>query len=416
LLVVLSGCGGQQQSDGASPSSADTAAAEPVELSIVVPPGYLTDEEFQAFFVDPLKKTHPNITLTRLKVDIVDTKLEAMVAQGEQPDLMVSSSNTMDPMHHMGFTMDIEPLLKAEKFNLDRIQKEALAAVKVSSGGQYLEAIPYDQNFQIMFYNKGIFDKFGAGYPKDGMTWEEVTELARKLTRTEAGIQYVGIRPGLPQGPAAQLGQGWIDPKTLKATVNNDNWKKVFEMEKKIFSIPGNGYSAKVGNFYKDKTLAMNPTNNQIRQLAEANGLDWDMATYPEFKEAPGIGGKYDLHVIAVTANSKHKTAAVQVIASVLSDEAQTKISRVGRLPVLQNDKIRDEFGKDLDYLQGKNIPAVFKMKSRAFTPTSYDRSAAKVINETAAKAVFDKGIDINTALSQAEEQINKIVAEEQSK
>jgi multiple sugar transport system substrate-binding protein len=311
----------------------------------------------------------------------------------------------------------VEPFLKAGKFDLSRLDKGAVDAVRVSSGGKYLEAIPYDQNFSILFYNKGIFDKFGVGYPKDVMTWDDATDLAKKLTRTDGSVQYFGLNPGLLHRAASQFTQGMVDPKTNKAIVNNDVWKKVFEMEKGVFSIPGNTYmpDGKATNaFLKDRTLAMRATNNQLEATSKAAGLSWDIAAYPTFKEAPGKGANYDLHVIAVAANSKHQQAAVQVIASVLSDEVQTTISKSGRISVLQNDKIREDFGKDLDYMQGKNTPAIFKTTPAAnFPPTEFDRAAKKIINEQKAEAVFQKGLDINSALSQAEEELNKVIEQE---
>jgi multiple sugar transport system substrate-binding protein len=79
--------------------------------------------------------------------------------------------------------------MKAGKFDLSRLGKGAVDAVKVSSGGQYLEAVPYVQNFSANYYNKGIFDKFGVAYPKDGMTRDDATDLARKLTRSDGGVQ-----------------------------------------------------------------------------------------------------------------------------------------------------------------------------------------------------------------------------------
>ncbi|NOU90117.1 extracellular solute-binding protein [Paenibacillus sp. LMG 31460] len=45
----------------------------------------------------------------------------------------------------------------------------------------------------VLYYNKDIFDKFGISYPRNGMTWDEVYDLAKKLNRTEDGISYRGF-------------------------------------------------------------------------------------------------------------------------------------------------------------------------------------------------------------------------------
>jgi multiple sugar transport system substrate-binding protein len=59
-----------------------------------------------------------------------------------------------------------------------------------------LYALPFSMNYGMTIYNKDIFDKFGIPYPKDMMTWNEMLDLGKKLTKLEQGVQYVGIDPG----------------------------------------------------------------------------------------------------------------------------------------------------------------------------------------------------------------------------
>jgi multiple sugar transport system substrate-binding protein len=98
------------------------------------------------------------------------------------------------------------------------------------SGGGKLYALPISILTQVMYYNKGIFDKFGVPYPKDGMTWDKTLELAKKLDREEQGQQYFGFAAS----PSHILGNNqlslpYVDIQTEKPTFLNDGWKRLID-------------------------------------------------------------------------------------------------------------------------------------------------------------------------------------------
>jgi multiple sugar transport system substrate-binding protein len=116
---------------------------------------------------------------------------------------------------------------------------------------------------------------------------------------------------------------------------------------------------------------------------------------------------------MVITANSEHKDAAALVLSVLLSEGLQQNFAKNGRISVLKNDQLRSVFGQNLSYLKGKNINAIFKSNPAAnFPPTEFDVPARAIMNSDTAKAVFMDHVDINTALQQADEAINKIVAE----
>jgi multiple sugar transport system substrate-binding protein len=86
-------------------------------------------------------------------------------------------------------------------------------------------------------------------------------------------------------------------------------------------------------------------------------------------------------------------------------------MSRNGRFPILQNKAIQDEFGKNIPYLQGKNLKAIFLTQPAAPVPPSKDGAAGQAISQEAFKKVMN-GTDINSALREADEALNKKIAE----
>jgi multiple sugar transport system substrate-binding protein len=421
--AAITGCGSEgnkeAKPEAVTPPAAAPAAAvstEPVTLKVLMPRWAFTDDEFKTFVVESVKKKHPNITLELSIAEININKLQEIVTQGIYPDIIITSSNIMAPLQSMGFESNMEPLLKANGFDTSKLQSGALQAVKTSStSGQYIPTLPYTQNFSALYYNKDLFNKFGVAFPKDGLSWDEVTEIAKKLTRTDNGAAFYGLHPGKPTRTGSLLSLDIVDPKTSRAAVNNDGWKKNFEMQKAIFSIPGNAFvpeSKAYDLFFKDKSLAMLASNNLISRINQAPDLNWDMVSYPFFKEKPNVSLNYDLHVMAVTPESKNRNAAFQVISTIVSDEVQLEMSKKGRVSVLQNQSVRDEFGKELASFKGKNISAIFKSTPAPAGQTSQFNSLVSepVINTSLTKAILEQGVDINTALRQAEEQINKTV------
>jgi multiple sugar transport system substrate-binding protein len=272
-----------------------------------------------------------------------------------------------------------------------------------------------------LFYNKDIFDRFGVAYPKDGLTWDEVIELAKILTRNENGQQYRGFDPQVVYALASSLPIDILDPRTDKASVLNDQWRMVLDVYKKIVTIPGNTpkgttFAQLVEGFLKDKNVAMHASNMFV-QMEEAtkNGFNWDIAQYPQYKGYPNIGGGGQSNIVAVSKTSKHKEEVMKVIGVMLSDEVQLLgASRYARLSALKDQKFKDAYGKDVPYLKGKNIQSLFKSRPGEYanySPLAGTRDV-RAIFEQKVKEFVSGQKDFNTAMREAEEEMNKKVAE----
>jgi multiple sugar transport system substrate-binding protein len=311
-------------------------------------------------------------------------------------------------------------LVKSTKFDLNRFDPQMITDTKIGSPKGELYGVPYSRNFHAFYYNKDIFDKFGVPYPQDGLTWDQTVEIGRKVTRVDGGTQYRGLDPGNGIGWIYQpLGIEADDYKTGKATLNTDGWKKVFELVKAINTIPGNApKGAPLDNFLKEKTLAMMAYTNMFSQLEQPTkeGFSWDVTQYPSYPERPNIYGNASVNIMLITQNSKYKDQAMQVIEVATSDELQTESSRQGRISPLASKAIQGEFGKSLDVLKGKRIESIFKSKPVPYPNSSPYRSKSESIARKYFDMYWQGTIDLNTALSRGDEEINKMLAEEKAK
>lgn len=189
------------------------------------------------------------------------------------------------------------------------------------------------------FYNKDIFDKFGVPYPKDGMTWDDAFELAKKITREDGGTKYVGFLVHTPlMLMYNQLSLPFLDPKADRAAFTNDKWRVAFENFKRFYEIPGNPYTTAVDDFPKGyAAMAVHVSEKMIGWKQVNPQLNMDFMSVPTFKEAPGTGLQPNVYSLFVSSVSKHKDAAFEAIAHLLSDEVQTQLSKKGLVTPLVN-------------------------------------------------------------------------------
>ncbi|TMV45020.1 extracellular solute-binding protein [Paenibacillus mesophilus] len=424
--TILAGCGGGAGGDkaasGGSSKPADKVEKKPDPVTVTIgvrATGYLTEDEIQRYIVQPVAKKYPHITINRIVLDDKANSFENLLASNSLPDIIFHTSLLLPDLKRLKADQDLTESIKKTNIDLNKFNPTALEAVKITSENSYLMGVPYTMHFNALYYNKDIFDKFGASYPKDGMTWQELTELAKKVTRQEDGVQYRGFEPDSVYRAGSQLGLPLVDPKTFKSLGNTDQWKKVTEMVRDIYEIPGNStiqtFSSGVNAFVKDRKLAMLAGLNWLPNLAEVKDQfpNWDMASYPTWKDQPGVGTQIDLHVMVVPNTSKHKEAAAQVIETVVSEEVQLDMARNGRVSILKDKKYQDEFGKNLEFLKGKNVPAVFKSApTKPFPSTIHANKAFNEITKVMTQVVKNK-VDVNTALRSYDELMDKYIAEQ---
>jgi multiple sugar transport system substrate-binding protein len=414
--ALLTGCSGNKQNEGGKDAKEEAAANLPVTLKVAVPA--YADDDYNDFFVKMVAKKFPNVTLQRYDVGGDYNYERDILAKGEKVDLILSAHNGLFPLKKTGLALDLDPYVKKYSMDLARFDDTMIDAARNIDGTPDLTAIPYMRDFSVLFYNKDIFDKFGVAYPKDGMKWTEVTELARKVTRNSDGIQYRGLEPDTIVRPASSLGIGAVDAKTNKASVNTDKWKSAFHTFKTIYDIQGNSaysWNAKAWDvFTKDRNLAMLTALNLGTGgiLAKTEGLNWDMVSYPTFEEAPGISMATGIRMLAVTSNSDNKDIAFKIVQAFTSDEVLADMAGAAKAPVVKSEAVKKAFGTKLDFLKGKNLPAIFKTTpAKALQSTEFDVAANGIVAQSFGEVVGGKK-DVNTALREAEEKINQLTSQ----
>ncbi|WP_246066841.1 ABC transporter substrate-binding protein [Paenibacillus koleovorans] len=426
LILVLASCGkdGVENGTGTEATGAvKKLGAEPIKLTFFSTSGTFPDVEFNTLIAGPIKAKYPNVTIERITPAATTTNEEVLSTY--TPDIIYSSSSSHQRIVRTGAYEDLRELIKKHKFDTSRIKPilwNYILDITKGKGDEVL-AIPFNANQHVLYYNKDIFDKFGVPYPTDKqLTWDQVLDLARQLTRTENGVRYIGLSTDNLTGLAKGLGLPYLNRGTGEAALDTPEWRRIFELQKKIFEIPGLIGPDKKWNwgrddFIKDQKVAMRVTwlANHIGPAEELRqqGVDfnWDIAPAPNFSDQLGKTREAQIHSLSVNSKSKYKDEAFQVIAEILSDDGQRILARNGRVPAVINPELNKEYGLDIPVLKGKSVQNVFvgqPLQEHYIHP--YELEISAKLTDAAADLAIN-GLDVNSAIRKATEAINKDVA-----
>lgn len=431
LIILVTACGGKENAeppkDGGTPGKDDPAAEigkvleTPTELYIAYPGSGEKDELFMQRFGDQIKKKFPNYTINYVPRILAEgTNYYASTLASNSPiDIMIASlGTTTNYLTNLQLESDISDLVKKYQYDLSRIEPSLIDIQRqISNGGLY--GLPWTSGAIVFLYNKDLFDQFGVTYPKDGMTWDEMYDLAKRLTRTDSGQQFRGFAFQFESMTGFnQLSAPYFDPKTHMPMFLKDNFMKAFENLARFYQIPGNELpTTNIPNmFAKEKTVAMfMGTSGNVKMTAEQMP-NWDAASVPVFKEKPEVGFQAGPEYFYITSKSKSRDAAFQVLAFIASDEFQEWMGRTSALlPVVKNpEKIMQSFGADLQGFKGKKVNMLIPRSYAPLTVTPY-MGIGNTEMTTALKDYLG-GIDLNSSLRAAEDRAEKRIAAELGK
>lgn len=414
LATVLSACsGGSDHSGKDGESAAAPVKQEPFDLYFL---GSTDKERFIRDHGNDIQKKFPHINVIYyLRSSTTDDSkgtlsIDGALTRGIPIDIIHVAPDQIDPyLVDTKLAYDIDDMIKKYKYDLSIVYPQAIETLRSITGGP-LYGLPVNHSIHKLYYNKDLFDKFGVSYPKDGLTWDEVYDLAKKLTRTDGGVQYQGaIIPFDNLTLFNQLSAPLVDRNTSKSLfVSDPKWKKFAENLVRFRQIPGNENQA-LASFTQNGTAAMLVTTNDLNATWTTN---WDIAKAPVFADLPGVGSGIQGNMFALASTSKHKDEVFQVIAFLASKEHMLAMEKAGSLTVLNDPNKKKEFGKEIPWLQRKiNMEAMFQDKIAApFTMTAYDGLARTALNKQLVDLAAGKVSDMNTALRQAAEEADKAI------
>lgn len=414
-MMLLWGCSGNEQRPSPdSGASKENAKQEPVTLSFY---SKLTPDEFDNYIVQHVKKKFPHVTLKQ--VEQKSAKMQDLITTGNVPDIIWEGSTNLQTLTPLKVMADLRPFAEKHKFDFGKYRDGLVDTVKAYSESGQLYFLPSNVFEFALHYNKDVFNKFGIPFPKDHMTWDDAIALANKMNRVDNGVQYVGMRPPLSTNRTQmQLSLPYVDPKTGKASLQTEGWKRLFETIRNTYQGPSTvrSFFDYRDEFLKQRTVGMLPDilllQNSVMADYEKEGLDWDVVTYPVFADKPKVGAGLFSDGMVISAGSKHADLAFQIIAFLSTDpEVQLHATRDGRVTGLKDPQLLARAFENNPSAKNKNLKQISTLNFPATYPMNdYDRRGLVVVESKLKSYVAGNG-DVNTLLREAEEQLDKDIA-----
>jgi multiple sugar transport system substrate-binding protein len=179
----------------ASPSTGSAAGsaapgAEDVTITYWALDGENTDDNLVRGVITPFEEQYSGV-----KVDLQEIpwegyyeKYQTLSAAGQAPDLAFVSAAWIQDFARLGVAMNLDPYVeKAGVFgpeDADKYFLNTLNGLRYPGTQGSLYAIPYEWVTIVFYYNKDIFDAAGEAYPSDDWTYDNLAEVAQKLTKS----------------------------------------------------------------------------------------------------------------------------------------------------------------------------------------------------------------------------------------
>lgn len=343
----LSACSSSSGSSGASGGDG------PVTLTISVW-NLATTPEFNALFT-AFQKANPHITIKPVDILAADysTKVKVMLSGGDSTDI-ITMKNTTDygQFAERGQLRDISSLAASSA----AASLQGLSSFK-QNGDKYY-ALPYRQDFWVLFYNKKLFDAAGKSHPTN-MTWDQYAQLAESLTSGSGGSKVYGTyhhvwRSVVQAISAAQTGGDLLSGHYEFFTDQYNTALGIQDAGATLDFATATTQKTSYQTMLETGKAAMLPMGTWLIAplLADKKSgktdIDWSIAPMPQRPGASGITTFGSPTAFAINKKARNVDAAEKFISFATGPQGAAILAGIGIVPALLNDDTRKVyFGLD---------------------------------------------------------------------
>ncbi|MFB9331133.1 ABC transporter substrate-binding protein [Paenibacillus aurantiacus] len=359
LTIALIGCTSR-------PSETDTASSV---LRIATTYGESENNWLRQQFAEIFEFMHPNVTIEFIPVTIDGDQgqspieqLRTTLREPNKADLVMVDYQSLWGLIDDNLLTNLDSLIKEDQIDTGQFAAPVNNAMTLIGNGSTYALSPTFST-TALFYNKTIFDEKGVPFPRDGMTWEDMIQLAGRLQPGEGKLSYGFTFNSFSSDAfydmlsyASPLQTMIFNEKERKMTVDTDSWERVWTS---FINLARNTKlplpDAENNNNAEASSGAMNPYSNDyflsgqtamtiasynyVNQLIDANRnapriqgmkqIEWDVVTLPVHADQPGIGGNITINnAVGIAANAQNKKEAWEFIKFLNSKEWATTKSR----------------------------------------------------------------------------------------
>jgi multiple sugar transport system substrate-binding protein len=358
--------------------TAEEPAAEPVTITYFTfsaAPDHLEDlDQMIALFED--QNPGINVEVETAPFGEYFTKLQALIAGGEAPDVFELNYESFVTFAAKGVLADLTPLAEADADYADDVfYPRSLEAFNYN--GRQL-ALPATFSTVVLFYNKDMFDAAGLDYPTNDWTWEDAVAAAAPMTDADAGVW--GLHSGIQfwefYKKAAQNGCEFFNADMTEVTIDSAACVETLQTmlnfieTDKVMPSDTDMAGLSDGDMFTSQQIAMDVTGIWMFSAFADAPFAWDIAVEPGMETQ---ATHFFSNGVSVFAATEHRDAAWAWAKFFTSspDMADIRIESGWELPTLNNPDYVDGY---LAQTPPENREAVFESLNYAIVPPVIER------------------------------------------
>lgn len=406
VLVSTTACGGGETSG----KQKDTGN----KVLRVLNWGNTEEEKIANEAIARFNENNPDVEVKQTCVPVTSwsdfiQKWITMSTSEEAPDVINIGLEAVQMAVSNDLLMPLDEIVSEDQ-DLSKVKEEyAPVLLDGFSVDDNLYGLPNGTQTMVMYYNKTMFDEAGLEYPKDGWTWDEFYEDAKKLTKSDGSVYGFGLSSSY-----FQLTPWWSTNNTALVDENQNpalNSKKMVEsvefldklVKEKVTPDP---ISSDVYTMFSSKQLAMVGAGRWVLNTWQDAGLtnaDFDCVQWPvNEKEGSVFGGA----AWCISKNTENKELSIELLKSLVSEETLKAVAAGGQqVPPTESLATDTEImGTTPDNIEG--IWKAVTVASPVAAPTYFgdlEQTTLRCMEE-----VFSGGKDVQQALDDAQKEVEE--------
>ncbi|SDC76439.1 multiple sugar transport system substrate-binding protein [Paenibacillus sp. UNCCL117] len=352
-------------------------------------------------------------------------KLKELMKGDNPPDIVMFGYEQLPDLVGENLLTQLDPLITKDKFDTTDFVPAVLEGIKKAGDGKIYGLSPTFSSSAVI-YNKKMFDEAGVPYPTDKMTWPDMFDLARRLSKGEGadrkyGFSFSTYNMGgdiyyAMQPYVTPLQLSMFDDKAEKMTVNSDQWENVWkamiqlktekllpeqlDMSKMQPQGPEDYNPFQHDDFMSGRTAMaithygdLDRIHNAMKNAQNIKGFtpfEWDVVTLPVHQEAPDIGANIGMEsVMGINANAQNAEEAWKYI-QFINGEDWAKLKSSSNYNIVSRQKyIKKKDGMDFNMnafttLMPAPMPAEYKLYRQSQNLYQINNIGARLFSEAA--------------------------------
>lgn len=341
---------------------------------------YWNADDFNRTYGDLFSRKYPN---TEIEV-IAPTGTSAITdynaaIQKYSPDLVLLPPYNYKQMSKDKKLVDLEPLIKRDKYDTTTLYPGLLDELKEQGGGRLYGLSPKAEVYALL-YNVDLFKKYNIKAPSDGMTWKEILKLASKFPTTgDKNSRIWGLSSSgssnLVMDIARTEGLTFMDPNSLKATANTAAWKNAYRLSAEAtksgvlderISLSAKS-SLESGSFIMGRSAMIVGSISQLQSLQAAKSgvknykpFTLGMVTGPaDPQNRKSTGNVYVSEIFAIPAGASNVDAAWEFIKYFNGDDYANEYYK----PKSSNNSVGAPLSRMIKEYSGYKLNVFYKLK-----------------------------------------------------